>query len=258
MASFFKVIQGLYYLVSGTNIIASWLGQDYDLAQRATPPALNDSGTALYGLIGFQGGLHHSQKVDEDLWITRVPWEVHLRRNIPEGHGGRRRRETGPSGPAIVGGGGSAATTTQDVVFYLRVNWVDLSRGQRNTFQQDSFEFRGQEDFVEVTIDQMMAENQNPGASFSLYDSTVAPAPNPTGVSAAPQHPKYFSLIQPPEYLDVMTAMKLSWNAWLKPGPGMTRKELAKWFDPVNPNKVQFTIDPQSPASQVIDYDYFV
>ncbi len=247
--SYFKVAQGVYYLLSGSHILSSWLGSDYDYAQKEVPHAVPVKGKSLlgdYGFLGFQAGLHADQTVDETFWNTRIPFETHFKRNRKEWPDGR------PSGvPA-------------EVEWFLEVDWYHVGTPAQagalpplTKFQSDSIRFVGKDDFVEVKIPEMASQNTDGGA-FTLLSDTSAAASSKK-VTAATKHPKYFRIIQPPSSVGVLSPMKLTWRAKMVPGSGLSRKALARWFDPDAPGQVSFHVNPDSMLDyQQIDYDYFI
>jgi hypothetical protein len=254
-AGFFQVVQGLYYVATGAHYLASWLNtDDADLAERQTAPPLKDDNVG-FGLLGFQGGLHNSQLVDELQWMMRVPIECHIKRNLDAW---KKLREEVEADGESTGSGVKVVSqkkldVPKEVEFFLTVEW---HHNHSQLIQRGSFRFVGKEDFVEVTIPQMAAENQNPGALVVLSDTSARATARSRKIPQG--HPKYFELLTPPESVGYTSPLYLCWTrVSISPGPGLTLDKLARWFDPENPGAVKFTLDHTgaTPQQQMIDFD---
>ncbi len=251
--SWFQVAQGIYYALSGAHILSSW-GDEFDYAQRQSPNALplrgrvamTAAGISNTGFLGFQAGLHLDQRVDETHWATRVPFECHFRRKRQDWPDGRP-----PGVPA-------------EVEWFLMLRWYHQedppspgSLRPWTKFQEDSIRFVGKDDFTEVTVEAMQDQNTSGGAFVSLSDTSDQASS--INVAAAPEHPKFFRVVHPPSSVGPLSPLRLSWSAEIVPGPNLTKRELAKWFNPKDPKSVSFRVVQESiSAYQEIDYDFFV
>lgn len=88
-----QIVAGLYYALGSILLIKKLSGDvEYDVVMSTGGgrPTLKAADVA-YGFNAFQGGLHSPQRIpdsgwagtDHGAWTIKMPWEIHLKRNVP-------------------------------------------------------------------------------------------------------------------------------------------------------------------------------
>lgn len=237
--SYFQIVHGLFYTISGGLGVSDWLNANCDMASPQGGPALAVADPQPvwerrpFGLMAFQCGLHAPQPVSEATWATKVPHEFHL-----------RRRDVDENGHACPGEKLSDLDFSKykrDMRFRLRVQYINYSRAGGIEFTTPRvIDLHATGEFREVTLDSMMSHNQpNDGAGFVAFDS-VGPDAVRDAISNVPKmHPKYFHTIAPNDDVSVHDSLKLGFRVSMKPAEGISRRALAEWFDPLLPREVR-------------------
>jgi hypothetical protein len=256
--SYFQVVPGLYYAVSGGFTAGEWLKSDFDMAQPQGAPALAVADPKPvwerrpYGLIAYQSGLYVSQTVSEATWATRIPHEFQLRR--------REVDENGYAWPGERLSDAAFSRYNRELRFRLRVQYINYNVGAGFDFTTPRvIDIHATPEFREVTLDSMMAHNQ-PGddASFATLDSVGASAIQGSIDHVPRMHPKYFHTISPNDDVSVTDPLKLGFRVSMKPTDGISRRALAEWFDPLLPREVNTNLASENGPrrEQLIDYEF--
>lgn len=283
MGTAVQIIAGLYYAIASAAILNKlFAGDEYDLIIPTSVGRPSIDSNNGFGLLGFSAGLHSHQRTgdsgitstDEDAWRVKIPWEVHLRRNVltqemrdklGEGyweeqaeiryHEWIKRYERyydALSWPLPSKSRFSFGPPPEIVNFELRGKWLD--DGDKVT--DFTFEFQGEPDFTEVTLGHMQNINsqQNAGDIKLRRGGQII---NHT-LEAEQEKPVFFHKVFNPDF-GVTDDWDFSFkDVRLYPVKGTTMKKLRTWFDYENPHLVSLSLSNNPvPAEQELDYDWW-
>jgi hypothetical protein len=302
------VLRGLYYSVAGTASFAALVDiggwwNEYDLVRPTEDhPIVDTSVPGVYGLLGFSTGLYGIEYIgdsglvseSENAWKVKIPWETHLRRNVPDEEVyanedsilddiAEQRYERALT--MIEGWGDDVDNLPSDlssdledwrpaelprtVDFEIRGEWWDLHlEGNTNvsSFPESAervdrpfgFTFHGDEQFGEVTITQMEDENNTNQGALRLSDSLSRL--KDSSISIDPfqpeERPVYFDTIERDDLRDYNWELSFR-NIHLYPLSPTSMLDLRMWFDYEDPFSVRLdlTEDPK-PLYQQLRYEW--
>ncbi len=259
-----KIIAGLYYSLAGAYILNKWFDpDDSDYARIGSPstrPKETQSGN--FGFLGMQAGLIFNQSISESSWLTRIPFELHLKRNRPDPDliqelNEQTALEYGVTPGTYIVKDGTAYNPPQEVRFFIRVHWYDLS-GINEIIDKSNILIEGGPEFEECKILDMENENKNAGTNLETYNRNSLNRNIPENNTIPEQHPKYFDVITPKDMeFGALEDIELSFTARIQPAAGYDWKDLREWFNYEDPQGVTLGRVDATGTWQEIKYDYW-
>ncbi len=289
-----EVLAGLYYSLAGVLVFKKLVsdGEYYDMVKPDSVgrPEIDDLSLG-HGLLGFSAGLYGFQKIpdsgtfnsNEGAYTFKLPWEVHLKRNFPPEAlydeddafwlemAESRRQKFANDHPGIILPPLPffKLSMPDEVYFEIRGEWWSVPFGPGETvFHEGSqvpagflnekilpftMEFKGTKVFKEVTLGHMSNINSQDTGQVKLGEG-------PSQQSVTPEErPIFYKLINNPDLSVVQNWPMTFRNVHMVAVNGTKQKDLAVWFDYMNPDGVNFTLNPKlsSPDNQVIDLDWW-
>lgn len=259
-----KIITGLYYSLAGSYILNKWFDpDDSDYARIGSPstrPKKTQQGN--FGFLGMQAGLIFDQSISEKTWLTRIPFELHLKRNRPDENDLQELNEATALEYGVKPGlyyvkDGKAYNPPTEVKFFIRVHWYDLS-GLNEIIDKSNILISGGSEFEECTIFDMENENKNAGTNLQTYNRNSVNPDTPQDNTIPQEHPKYFDVVTPKDMeFGVLEDLELTFTARVQPAAGYDWKDIREWFDYQNPQGVTLGRLDATGTWQEIKYDYW-
>lgn len=283
-----QVAAGLYYTIAGIYVFSKLDGQQ-DIVKPTSTGRPGKSKDAPFGFLAFQAGLHEPQIIpdsglfayEQGAWTVKIPWEIHLRRNLPpenlynpedpywpEWAEAKAAKRWGGNQPLLET---NRITFSQvlarlktliklplprEVKFDLIGDWTDGGTFTPAHVTQMSITFVGQDDFVESSLNEM--RNLNKGQSATVQLSVDGNPVTKDFPAEKLTYPVYFDRVYNAKFgVTQDWLLGYSHRNHLRP-VGTSMYQFQRWFDYENPETVQLEIDEATqPISQALNLDWW-